>query len=340
MPPACTCAAVVAAAPTDAAAKNTAAGATKGVPADDSWHIGEWCQDIWGEFSNWATREPVVTANLGMDILKPYWKSNPAFAVVTSPTTARITDFDYGMQVVPQFTLGMLTQEDFGFRFGWWGFASQNSEATLAPGGAVTAAPLGLALPAASGQAIVADSKLRFDVWDFEAFELFHPCHWSLLLSGGIRYAHLSQDYAAIVGGGAGGALTALTSGHDFSGAGPTVSLCGKRPLGAANLYVYGNLRGSILFGNGRQTAADSVGVGNITQTTDDVMPEAELEIGLGWYRALGQAQFFAQMGLVSQVWIDAGNSSRSEISPISAGSQTDATLGLLGLSMRVGINY
>jgi len=343
MPPpayALTGATVVAAAPADAAAKNNTAGATKGAPADDSWHLGDWCQDAWGEFSNWATREPVVTANVGMDILKPYWKSNPAFSVVsnTSPVLARVTDFDFSMQAVPQFTLGVMGSDNFGVRFGWWGFAAQNSQVTPVAAAGLTAGPLGLPLTAVPGQGIIADSKLRFDVWDFEAFELFHPCRWSLLVSGGIRYAHLSQDYTAVVGGGSGGTFD-LLSGHNFNGAGPTLSVGGKRPLGDSNLYVYGNLRGSVLFGSGQQTAADNLGVGNIIQATDDVLPEAELEIGLGWYRALGQAQFFAQVGLVSQVWIDAGNSSRSEITPTVL-SQTDATLGLLGLSMRVGVNY
>ena len=331
----------VAAAAVAAAATTTAAAGTKAPPeADDISRVDEWCHDLWGEFSNWATREPVVCADVGLDILRPYWRSNPAFAVGGGgPFVGRVTDFDYSAQAVPQFTLGVVGHDNFGFRFGWWGFAAQNSAFTGVPALGTSAAPLGVQLPALAGQGIAAASKLRFDVWDFEAFELFQPCRWSLLLSGGIRYAHLSQDYAATVVSGAGSTLSALLAGNNFNGAGPTLALCGKRPLGDSNLYVYGTLRGSILFGDGKQTVAESGIADGIQSTNDDVLPEAELELGLGWYQALGQARLFAEIGLIGQAWLEAGNSSRSEIG-FGVGNQTDTTLGLFGLSMHVGVNY
>ena len=100
-----------------------------------------------------------------------------------------------------------------------------------------------------------AASKLRFNVLDVEATELLEYSSWHFLLTGGLRYAHISQDYSAVLANGAGAPLATLASGHNFNGAGPTVSLTGKRPIGLTNLYVFGSARGSVLFGNAKQSA-------------------------------------------------------------------------------------
>jgi hypothetical protein len=366
--------------PDVAAAPSPTPGATKTPPSppDDSWHLGsgcclglcggcrdlchscreccdrcgEHCRDLWGECCNWGAREPIVVANVDLDFLKPYWKTNPAFVVGTMAgpvPTVHVTDFDYSMQVVPQFTLGVMGHDEIGVRFGWWGFAAQSSDFTSVGAGAIatSAAPLGILVPAVATQGLAASSKFRFDVWDFEAFEIFHPCNLSLLVSGGVRYAHISQNYNAFAVDAAGLQLESVLSGHNFNGAGPTVSVTGKHGLGESNFYIYGNARGSVLFGQGKQTAScllAGIDFADVNNSWNDVLPELEFEVGLGWYRALGQARVFAQAGLVGQAWFEAGNSSRSDLSGVlgsfSVGSQTDGTLGLLGLSVRVGVNY
>lgn len=302
------------------------------------------CGDLWNCCCSWAGDGPTVTASTGFRILKPYWKNNPAF-FVSDGTTGIGTDFDFTTQFVPQFTIGAVGANGFGFRLGWWGFANQTNEfSVIAPGGnAVSAAPLGAQLFGAAATGISAASKLRFNVWDFEATELVEYSSWYFLLTGGLRYAHISQDYAAVLTNGGGTPLATLASGHNFNGVGPTVSLTGKRPIGLTNLYFFGSARGSVLFGNAKQSAV--LGAADAYASADAVVPEAEVEIGLGYHRSVGRARFFAQAGLIGDVWYEAGNSSRSYITPVIGGApglynSADNNLGLLGLDFRLGVNY
>lgn len=336
-------------------------GEIKGTPTmhhhdvGDGWHLGDCCQDLWNCCCDLAGDGPTVTSSAGFLILKPYWKSNPAFAtnsVAGALGSGVVTDFDYTTQFVPQFTLGMVGANDYGFRVGWWGFAARTSEfATVPnPGNIVSAAPLGLQIFSGAPGALAATSKLRFNVWDFEATELLESCNWYFLLTGGIRYAHISQDYSAILLDGTGAPLQAVAAGHNFNGAGPTVSLTGKRAIGSSRLYVFGSSRASVLFGGAKQSASGVLGgtginEANVYASSDAVIPEAEVEIGVGWHRTVGRARLFAQAGLIGEVWYEAGNSSRSYITPVTGPSNgifdsADNNLGLLGLDVRVGVNY
>src|SRR5262249_8691420 len=160
----------------------------------------------------------------------------------------------------------------------------------------------------------------------------------TLLIAGGIRYAHLSQDYRARRF--ASGSITAapgfvttfdqdsdvLLSGHNFDGAGPVFALEFRRPWEGTHLVFYGSTRGALLFGRGRQGAAfqmvqtgrspnpvagqpsslvpfSTSSYAEVSGSRDDLLPVAEMEIGLEYGREVGRMYFFVQTALVGQAW-------------------------------------
>jgi hypothetical protein len=195
---------------------------------------------------------------------------------------------------------------------------------------------------------IVANAKLEMNVWDFEVTDEIRCDKWSLLLSGGIRYAHLNQHYDAIDPLGD----SFIQSSHGFNGAGPTLALEGRRHIGETGLYLYGYSRGALLFGDSKQDAYAGFLTNGVPSGLDGqahsfqhpVMPVVELELGAGWQRAMGRGVVFVQGGLVAQCWFNAGNSSRSnfDINQSDDGDATpkDDNLGLIGFSLKAGVNW
>jgi hypothetical protein len=122
-----------------------------------------------------------------------------------------------------------------------------------------------------------------------------------------------------------------------------------NRLIGCTHVYWYGNFRGSLLFGTVKQSAslagAGTVDTEDVTSSGHGVLPVGELEIGLGWERDMGTAHVFVRSGLISQVWYEAGNASRSAVAVAPFGAPAnaaafDSNLGLFGFSVRAGVDY
>jgi hypothetical protein len=193
------------------------------------------------------------------------------------------------------------------------------------------------------------------NVWDFEVTQDLMLCQSACTLSGGIRYAHLAQDYAA---GSAsafpfGGStqifdtLDLLLFSHNFNGAGPTFAVEGHRQLGHTTFALYGSVRGAVLFGSAHQRLFQgglehngSIGtsLGAVTDA-DSVLPVGELEVGAEYGHCFGPVRAFAQLAFVGQVWFGAGNASNSD-GVFTNGSANSTNLGLVGLTVRAGVDF
>ncbi len=275
-------------------------------------------------------------------------------------------DFGHDLEVSPLIWIGVVNNDGLGFRTRWWQL--RESSGTLVVNGDATgsteitsASPLGLSISSPSRtleDGVGADvwlfhRELKLAVWDVEATQSFDVGSWTLLVTGGARLAHIAQNYSALRSNGgpdpAAGVLvqqdaSALWSGHSFNGAGPMASLEARRPIADSGLVLYGNARGSILFGTRKQTAStEEVYVGTLADNTpfnlrtsdvatargDAVLPVVECEVGVEYGRPVGRFYPFVRAGLVSQVWFNAGNS-----------SSTDGTFGFLGLEAALGVNF
>lgn len=298
-----------------------------------------------------------ILADVGFYIFKPYWKTNPAmFIDDNAPATVAEKDFTDASQFVPRVSFGYVNGNGFGARIGWWGFATSQTDFVGNNNNLAifSASPLGL--PAADdffgdpGEGMAASYALRMNVWDFELLQVFERNAWTFLLSGGIRYAHVSMDYFAIDVDEPGDLVTDfVNSGHNFNGAGPTVAL---QVRGGQNLYVTCTARGSLLFGPGKQNAqialttpAGPVLLNEAISSYDEILPVGELELGVGGKRAMARAIAFLELGVNAQAWIEAGNAARStgfnEFGDVfNHGTISDPTLGLFGFYLRTGLTY
>jgi hypothetical protein len=312
-------------------------------------------------------------AGAGVYIVKPYFQNNPAFFSQTSTTTSgpgtfsfetstTQHDFCWCLNTTPVVWLGYVSECGLGVRTRWWLFDQESGGSigldpnttliSAAPGGLAIASPrppvaYTVALSPSSTPMFLG-SNLKLNVWDFEAIKETELGHWGLLFAAGVRYAHLSQDYRAFevsnpppftfppsIGF---REVNHLSSGHNFNGAGPTLAIEAKRPIGNSRFSLFGNLRGAMLFGDSKlqvtrviQTGAleQNVATATFQSAHDTVLPVAELEMGVEYSRTWGRIRPFLRTGLVAQTWFDAGSATK-----------LDGNLGFLGLSVTAGLNY
>src|SRR5262245_7884099 len=82
--------------------------------------------------SDTSSRQGVgLIADVGFMILRPAWKTNPAFFTFESGgsgTNLTEHDFNFGEQFVPEISLGYMGSNGLGFRTSWWGFALSSAE--------------------------------------------------------------------------------------------------------------------------------------------------------------------------------------------------------------------
>jgi hypothetical protein len=357
-----------------AAALPSASAPVYSAPAD---HGASWGHDVDGSSGGGH-----LDAGLELLVIRPYWDSNPAATASTftttttapfsSTTTTEQVNFDYPYTANPRLWLGYVTDSGLGVRVTWFEFEQSSRTAVLglpsAPAAnsssTVTAPNFGGTLGGLTSSASVTNfggvvsgvpaaeavgSNLRLQSWDFEATGSYRSGCFSAEGSAGVRYAHLSQNFAALgisndVGGVVGSSTTSLAlSGHNFNGAGPTLAVTLSQHLGDSGLGFYGMGRGAVLFGNKHGTAVSSSvttdATGAVTtgpfnsQFHNDSLGTigvGEAEIGLEFSRKMGEgASLFVRAGIDGQIWIGAGN----------ATSET-GNLGLFGYTFTVGVNY
>jgi len=341
--------------------------------------------------------------DVGFYVLRPQWSGgNPAFATTTSTTRVAMgnpivedqsvtweqTEFDHGASFAPLVSLGYAGRNGLGVRARWWTLEASDSVGGSGPTGAlveslpetVTASYL---VPSLLGTTSALDpiseilnlmravldvegsfrSRLDLDVIDAEAIWDTTLGRSSLLVSAGVRYAHIGQSFDGDLGltstTSNSLATTTLRSQHTFNGAGPTVSLQAYRTIGQTNLSVYGLSRGSLLFGESRQRATTTVEgtfpwdfipidrtlASSTSLNSNSLRPVMELEVGTNWTRSLGTFDLFAESGLVGMVWFSAGNAANSE-TLVGSGFRaigSDSTqhhLGLIGLRFSTGVRF
>ncbi len=336
--------------------------------------------------------------DVGFYVLRPQWSGgNPAFATTTTTETIvpgspaindRITafeqtDFDHDYSFAPLVSIGYAGRNGLGVRARWWTLGASDSVGGSALAGELsefvttdyvvpsllgTTSDLGTISDIVSGG--LGDvleiegsfrNRLDLDVIDAEGIWDTTIGRSSLLVSAGVRYAHIGQSFDGNVtlATDDADATATLRSHHTFNGAGPTVALQAHRVIGQTNLSVYGLSRGSLLYGESRQRASTTIPdsftvdadvvsrtVSSATAlTSDSLRPVMELEVGTNWTRSLGAFDLFAESGLVGMVWFNAGNAANSE-ALIGTGFETvgsDSTnhnLGLIGLRFSTGVRF
>jgi hypothetical protein len=241
-------------------------------------------------------------------------------------------------------------------------------------------------------------NHLKVDVWDLEASKDFWLDRLALQVRAGVRYAYISQSYVAnrfhptgafqlptvenlvstptpeppesdvrpddIIGVVVNRDDATLVSSESYYGVGPTLAFGIQyqiQPL--FGIIVFGNVRGSVLFGRQKQTAFQLThfsGTANqVSDLVDDpldppettpaylptsfsastfnqnelhrsqTVPEWDFSLGLEWGHDLGRAGFYVQAAVVGQEWHNVGNA-----------NSLSGDLRLFGLSVTTGFDY
>lgn len=290
------------------------------------------------------------SAGGGVYFMTPYFTANPAIYTVNSAgTTFGLTDFHQHMSVAPLAWLGYTWDNGWGIRARWFQFDS-NAQAGLITDTTVASVgipTLGTFTPS-PGSVVSASSSLNMTVIDLEATSLWAVGRWTILASAGVRYAHFSQNYQFSVADPIFG-LTSASSGNNFTGAGPTMSVELRRKMfdvdnssaPSAGFFLYGSARGSLLFGSSHQFAVTPFVIEdpNFFAGQATVISVAELEVGAEWACMVGRARLSVQAALTGQAWLG-GNNSTAGIAAFEFGTGMTNNFGFLGGVVRAGISF
>lgn len=211
--------------------------------------------------------------------LKPHLSGAPA-AFASQGAASKIINGTWLPNV--RYVLGYRGDSGLGVRARYWSYQHTFNyvppyQAQIAP--PFTPAVFGIRMEAIDTE-VTLDRKLR---------------HFDMQLSGGIRYGNLQyrSDVATLFGV---GTVT-------FEGIGPTMSIGGRRNLGDSGVSLFGNLRGSLLFGGIRNNAPlVSMPAGDFS---NEVMTIADHQMGIAWNRNLSSTwQFEVRTAWETQYWM------------------------------------
>jgi hypothetical protein len=203
-----------------------------------------------------------------------------------------------------------------------------------------------IGLSTTEGDRIEAEHNIDLDVLDAEGTWRKGYDWGSVTVTGGVRVASLDQEYQARVFTPGGAVESTVRSNHDFEGAGPTISLFGRRRLGMSNFALFANGRFSALYGEERSkirevsSATSDPDFNEVwSEENDTLMPVTELQFGVDWTTALwGSTQLFLRAGLEGQIWFDAGTAMANIDSDSPA--DNDGNLGFFGFVFGGGLSF
>jgi len=313
-----------------------------GGPDDCGCGCVDWCAIC--PYNPW-------TIGGGVYWFEPHWKTNPAFAAavtVGALTTTVQTDFDYDYDAAPLVWAAYRNPHGIGIQGrAWW--YDDSASVSAVNDGTITiqsAAPLGLENTSTTiGDVNTFESSLQIDVADLLLTYMASSDYGSLELATGTRYARIEQAYRTVEVPAVGGLIDSVDARHDFEGVGPTISL-EARLHASCRWTAFAIFRYSVLFGRSEQAAlevADNVLVAARFQENDDLLPIAEVELGLEYAVRIACTELYFQAAFVSQVWQGAGNSSNNELILEIVDPEVldkNADLGLWGFRSELGVRF
>ena len=286
--------------------------------------------------------------------IKPVWNANPAFATAPIDADSPITqtDFDYSYTASPAIWVGFGDKDGIGGRARWFRFDQNESLRGVNDGSLfiLSATPLGLANASdTAGDDLFFGSALRVETWDAEITNSCSGCNWNILVAGGVRYAHIRQNFRTVeIPLEDEDLFDQVWSGHSFNGIGPTVALEARRSVGGGGLGVYANARGSLLWGDGGQQVrevlnGDLDNIVEVSTNRDKFISNAELEVGGEFSRVRngGRSRAFVRAGLVAMGYFGVGNSANvGDLGDFPGTLDNNGDLGFFGLALSAGVTY
>jgi hypothetical protein len=273
--------------------------------------------------------------------LRPRFSDNTSIIVDPLPDDNFAQPFDYEFETSPRIWLGHVNENGFGLQVRYFQFDGEADDRSFSPdannpvafievygaGGNISRNAF-----AGVGETLTVTHDVELHVFDLEAVQRWEWNRMLLMGSFGARYVRMDQDMLATAITAAGVLDEMVDHDHSFEGFGPVVGLQLTRSFGGSGLGVYGNVRGSILFGDQDQTIVEiknaGANVGTDVHNGDEVMAIGEISFGLQYARELRRgAQGFVRVGYESQIWWDAGSA-----------IDTTSNMGLEGFTLGFGV--
>ena len=215
---------------------------------------------------------------------------------------------NFGQEPSIRFWGGYESCEGLGFRATYWEFEDSSGVSPLV-------GPLGIGL--------------GVDVYTVD-LELTHRakfCGFDILASGGVRIGGLKQTLFASIPG------NSVAIARDFDGAGLTFGVGFDRQIGCSPFGVYGNFRGSILYGDSDIDLNVNIPgllvgpLNNVATFKNQTLPIWEVQLGLEYNHDISNGALFARAGVEAQVW---------QVPPVLLGLGDDH-LGFFGPTFSIG---
>jgi len=252
-----------------------------------------------------------------------------------------------------RFFLGYVGAQGLGARARYWWFDHEADR--LETGRPEVARAGGRRLPRNQ-----LDADLRIDALDVEVTQAAQLGYLDLNFAGGVRWGSVETDQIRRASD-TRPFDEVQTSRVDFDGVGPTLALEIRRPVGAGGLALVATTRGSLLFGESefastlqeprRRGAAEVNRTFTAMEEENDVVYTAELQLGAEYRRAMrnGAALSFRVL-FEGQLWGGAAMDGfharpglpdpRLHIAGLSERSTTEHNIGLVGITVGLGLDY
>jgi hypothetical protein len=280
---------------------------------------------------------------LSVYILQPHWSGGNVSTYGSDLFGGGLTqqDFPAPFSASPAVWFGYTTPSGYGvqasfFNFDQSYFATASSNGTFVVNDAFVNAGF-------LGPTVATSSAMQITLWDLELTKQVSSWDWLWTTTAGVRYMHMTQRYDSNDG------LATSTAQHNFSGAGPTLSLSGRRPFGSGGLGFYGSTRGALLFGNQNLLLFLDSGFGPTffaQAKSPSVLPIVTGELGVDYRLRLASGKtLFVETGMVAQAYFDAGAPTAAMAGAAFFGpgittQNNDATLGLFGMRTSIGVAF
>lgn len=262
-----------------------------------------------------------------VSIVKPLYSNNLALRdssqISSQQFVVENVEFDYDFQSSPRVWLGYQASSDIGIRAAWWQYANQANEISLSPSangfGRIEHPVFGDVDISAITPTEQMNANGNIDVYtiDLELTRLAELGPGSILVSGGIRFASLDQNYAARLLNDNDVLAGSIDFRQHIRGIGPTLSATLSRDI-TERFGWYASGRGSLLMGEGsdRLDAGEDLDFVNPQRTTevaerDQLLPIVDVQLGATWaLRRWGPLQPSLRGGWELSWWGDVGNHS------------------------------
>jgi hypothetical protein len=231
------------------------------------------------------------------------------------PTTASVSDFDYGWKSAYKAEVGWNWSNNWGIRASYFytnQSAQENRTGTTTSPFFISPRPLNVPYTGPADPGTLARFRERFQIHviDVEGDYKWHNPNWSVLVSGGIRIAPSRQTYTAEDT--FKGVTENLTYVQERTGYGPTGAIDFRHRIGGSNFWWTGAARVAALFG-----AIDEIStftapgvIDTATRSDSRTNWVYEVESGLEWSHKFngGNNEFFLNGSFVYHNWNDIVN--------------------------------